>query len=172
MPERDRVVIAAYDPHWPIHFETERAALANLFRDVPLRIKHIGSTAVPGLGAKPIIDIMLGVDALGEVEIRIPPIEALGYEYVQQFEDKLPERRYFRKMARGCRTHHLHCVELTSGFWSDHLAFRDLLRADSELARDYHQLKCELAERYGEDLDTYAAAKTNFIQTAIRRTRL
>ncbi|MEW5940023.1 MAG: GrpB family protein, partial [Chloroflexota bacterium] len=102
-----KVVIAPYDPNWPILFEQEKARLEGALGDHVLDIQHIGSTSVPGLGAKPIIDIMIAVRSLEEAdEFCIRPIVEMGYEYVKEFERETPMRRYFRKSNEaGVRTH-------------------------------------------------------------------
>jgi GrpB-like predicted nucleotidyltransferase (UPF0157 family) len=170
----DPVVIATYDPRWPQRFEVERASLADLFSGAGATIEHVGSTAVPGLGAKPKIDIMLGIGVLHDVELRIPSLASFGYEYVPELEVQLPERRYFRKPAEGERTHHLHCVTRPSEFWRRHLLFRDYLRAHPDDARAYFQLKQRLASEHRTDRVAYTAAKSEFIESildkAARRT--
>ncbi|MEK7247869.1 MAG: GrpB family protein, partial [Chloroflexota bacterium] len=132
-------------------------------------IEHVGSTAVPGLAAKPIIDIMPAIRSLADARHIIAPMEALGYEYVPEFEDDLPERRYFRRGVP--RSHHVHVVETTSTFWRRHLAFRDYLRAHPETAAEYAALKRRLADGYGSDSGGYTNAKTEFI-TRIERLAL
>ena len=111
-------------------------------------VERVGSTAVPGLGAKPVIDVMVGVSQLAEAEGRIGALEGAGYEYVQKYEIELPERRYFRKPRLGPSAYHLHCVVKGSSFWVRHLAFRDYLRAHPESAAAYCELKRELAVRF------------------------
>ena len=118
-------------------FLTERAVLSQVFRDATVRIEHVGSTSVSGLGAKPMIDIMLGVEHLAIVESRTPQLAAAGYKYVPELEAEFPERRYFRKPPSGARTHNLHAVEVGSSFWSRHLLFRDFLRTHPEVAAQY-----------------------------------
>lgn len=158
----DRVTIVPYDPDWPRRFSEECRALAAVFAGREAVIEHVGSTAVPGLGAKPVIDIMVGVPVLVEVERRIPALEAAGYEYVQEYERQLSDRRYFRKPRRGPRAFHLHCVVTGSDFWIRHLAFRDDLRTHPESAAAYYNLKRELAGRVSKG--EYTEAKSAFIE--------
>jgi GrpB-like predicted nucleotidyltransferase (UPF0157 family) len=158
----DRVTVVPYDPAWPGRFDEERRALAAVFVGSDAVIEHIGSTAVPGLGAKPVIDIMVGVPVLVAVDDRIPALEAAGYEYVQEYEQQLPDRRYFRKPRLGPRAFHVHCVVRGSDFWNLHLAFRDRLRAHPELAAAYDSLKRELALRVSKG--EYTEAKSPFIE--------
>ncbi len=133
--------------------------------DYVVDIQHIGSTSVPGLGAKPVIDIMIGVRSLADADAYcIEPIVGLGYEYVKAFEVELPFRRYFRKdNADGVRTHQIHLVEITSEWWERHLIFRDYLRTHPEASEAYERLKRELAAQPFETTNDYADAKTEFI---------
>ena len=120
-----------------------------MFAGTEAAIEHVGSTAVPGLGAKPVIDVMVGLSRLAQAEDRIAALEAAGYEYVRKYERQRPERRYFRKPRLGPRGVHLHCVVEGSHFWVRHLAFRDYLHAHPESAAAYYKLKRELAVRWG-----------------------
>ncbi|MHC4235325.1 MAG: GrpB family protein [Planctomycetota bacterium] len=163
------IVVVPYDPEWPALFEQERAALTRIFPPSVAAIEHIGSTAVTGLGAKPVIDIMVGVDQLAAVVGRIAAVEDLGYEYVPEYESELPDRRYFRKPREQPRTHHLHAVERESEFWRRHLQFRDFLRANAEAVRDYYELKCRLSREYGQDHIAYTEAKSEFIERCLAR---
>lgn len=160
----DSVIIVHYNPDWPVQFEAERARLLVVFAQLDVVIEHVGSTAVPGLGAKPIIDIMVGVSRLADVEGRIPELEAHGYEYVPQYEEQLPERRYFRK-PRSIPKYHLHCVVEQSDFWIRHLVFRDYLRAHPESAAAYFALKQTLAATHGKR--EYTEAKSPFIESIL-----
>ena len=158
----EAVIVVPYDSEWPCRFERERAVLDSVFAGSEAAIEHVGSTAVPGLGAKPVIDIMVGVSHLAEAEGRIAALEAAGYEYVQKHERQLPERRYFRKPRLGPSAYHLHCVVRGSNFWARQLAFRDYLRAHPESAAAYYALKRELAVRFRKE--EYTKAKSPFIE--------
>jgi GrpB-like predicted nucleotidyltransferase (UPF0157 family) len=164
----ERVILVPYNPDWPRRFEEERHTLAGVFAGTEASIEHIGSTAVPGLGSKPVIDVMVGVGALTDVEARIPALEATGYEYVQKHEQQLPERRYFGKPRQRPREFHLHCVVKGSDFWIKHLAFRDYLRAHPDVAAAYYELKRDLATRLTKE--EYTEAKSPFIQSVLRKT--
>lgn len=171
-PQSDEVVVVEYNPLWPQLFEEEKARILSLIKAWVLEIEHVGSTAVPGLGAKPIIDIMVGLRSLDDARHCIPLLETIGYEYVPKHEAVMPERRYFHKgSTRFKRTHHLHIVETTSEFWERHLLFRDYLRAHEETARDYYELKKTLATRFRADRGAYTDAKTSFIQQVIEQAR-
>jgi len=162
---RQHVVIVPYDPEWPRRFEAERHILTNVFAGCKAIVEHVGSTAVPGLGAKPVLDIMIGVPLLIEAERRIPALEAHGYEYVEEYERELPDRRYFRKPRLGPRAVHLHCVLTGSDFWIRHLAFRDHLRAHPDTAAAYDELKRRLATRVSKA--EYTDAKSPFIENVL-----
>ncbi len=163
------IELAAYSPEWPQRFAAEQSALAAIFPAPAFRIEHIGSTSVPGLAAKPIVDILLGAPALAQIEARIPAIEAIGYRYRPELETVLPQRRYFVKPTDPPRHFHLHAVESESAFWIEHLLFRDALRALPALAAEYGALKNELASRHRDDRGAYTDAKAPFIRSVIER---
>ncbi len=165
------IAVVEYNPRWPRLFEEEKARLLAAAGGVLTAVEHIGSTAVPGLAAKPIIDAMGGVHRLDDAMGCVHALEGIGYEYVPEYEAYIPERRYFRKprTGQGPRTHHLHVVEMTSGFWRRHLLFRDYLRAHPEVAREYEDLKQRLAVEYGDDGWGYTEAKTVFINGVVAR---
>jgi GrpB-like predicted nucleotidyltransferase (UPF0157 family) len=169
MSAPDPLALSGYSPLWPAIFDFERARLEAILGGDAGVIEHIGSTAVPGLGGRPIVDIMLGVADLAMVERHIDALAADGYRYVPQFEKAVPERRYFVK-ARGQPGHfHLHAVVLASRFWNRHLAFRDALRADAKLAADYWKVKQRLVARFPNDREAYTEAKSAFIREVLGR---
>ena len=150
-----------------MRFEAERLVLAQAFESVSCVIEHVGSTAVPELAAKPIIDIMLGVHSLADIEARIETMGMLDYEYMPQHENVMPERRYFAKPVVRPRYFHVHAVVLDGAFWNEHLIFRDALRANPKLAQSYASLKLQLAAEFGEDREGYTNAKGSFIRSVI-----
>lgn len=172
----EEVDIVHYDPHWPILFETERNHLrACLPPDLISRIEHFGSTAVPGLPAKPIVDILVEVADLRETRRKIVPIlEDQGYEYFWRpsFDDDRPPfyAWFIKRDASGKRTHHIHMVEADSELW-DRLLFRDYLIQHPGTAREYGALKMRLAEAYHGDRVAYTKAKTDFIVATTRKAR-
>jgi GrpB-like predicted nucleotidyltransferase (UPF0157 family) len=137
--------VVPYRAEWPDLFAREAQLLEEIFLGRNARIEHVGSTAVPGLGAKPIIDIMIGVHTLIDAEDRVGELARIKYEYVPEYEAELPDRRYFRKPFTRPRTHHLHVVPFGSDFWKNHLRFRDYLRTHANIADEYWQLKLQLA---------------------------
>lgn len=173
----ERIDIVPYDPAWPASFEAEAAELRRLLpSELVGRIEHFGSTAVPGLAAKPIIDMMVEVPSLAVVAQRIAPIlTPLGYEFFwRDAERGLPGIAYawfIKRDAEGHRTHHIHCLEARSSEW-ERLLFRDYLRAHPEAAREYDALKRSIAEKHPDDRVAYSKAKTGFVRRvmdAVRR---
>lgn len=165
------VVVVDYDPRWPRRFEEEKARILAAIGRYAVAIEHFGSTAVPGLAAKPIIDVLVGVRKLEEAKPCIEPLEAIGYEYVPEYEAEIPDRRYFRKPRTPPRTHHLGIVAFGGAFWQRHLLFRDYLRAHPDIAKQYAELKWAIAAKYGEDRVAYTNAKTEFIRAIEARAR-
>jgi GrpB-like predicted nucleotidyltransferase (UPF0157 family) len=157
-------MIADYSPHWPGQFNAEASIIRAAFGATKIELEHIGSTAVPGLPAKPIIDILLGATSLAEIEGHISHLETVGYRYVREFEKQLPERRYFVKPDGGAMQFHLHAVERGGPFWRDHLRFRDALREQPALREQYQELKRQLASSFRLDRDAYTNGKAPFIE--------
>jgi len=164
-PSDEPVRLIAYDPDWPRRFELERATLSGaIWPWIDGGIHHVGSTAVPGLEAKPIIDILAGVRDLDESRGCFDPLAALGYLYAPYME---AEMQWFCKPHPSRRTHHLHLVPTGSERFRAELNFRDLLRADDLLAAEYLALKQRLAGSFENDRDAYTAAKSEFIRRAL-----
>jgi GrpB-like predicted nucleotidyltransferase (UPF0157 family) len=159
-----KVSIVEYQPEWRKMFETEKGILQTTLREVLSRIEHIGSTAVAGLAAKPIIDLMIGLEDFSIADQVVPKIEASGYEYIQKYEAVMPFRRFFIKEQSGIRTHQIHMVGMGGEFWERLILFRDYLRRNPGVAEQYASLKRGLAEREWEDVNEYADAKTEFIR--------
>ncbi len=157
--------ISPYDSGWPVAFEKERVALtAAIGGWAPGGIHHVGSTAVPGLEAKPVIDILVGVEDLESSRACFEPLAGLGYLYAPYRPE---EMHWFCKPHPSRRTHHLHLVPSSSRRYAEELAFRDRLRTDPDLARDYVALKRDLAGRLPDDRDAYTDAKADFIRAAL-----
>jgi GrpB-like predicted nucleotidyltransferase (UPF0157 family) len=158
-----KVLLTPYSLSWPRDFEAEKLSLQQQI-SLPVKIEHIGSTSVAGLCAKPIIDILIGVANESQLDILVPEIQDLGYQYISRYENEMPYRRFFLKEKNAVRTHQIHAVAYKSTFWIRHLQFRDYLRAHSEVAEEYAALKRRLAERDWESINDYADAKTAFIR--------
>jgi GrpB-like predicted nucleotidyltransferase (UPF0157 family) len=161
------LVIADYDPEWPARYEAEKALILKAIGHIIADIEHIGSTSVPGLGAKPIIDIMIGLHRLDDAVECIPRLEAIGHKYVPEFEAFVPDRRFFRKGPDEARTHHIHMVERASEFWNDRILFRDYMRSHEDDAILYLLLKKELAARFGSNRQGYSDAKASFVSAIL-----
>lgn len=166
MAHRAPLLIEQYSPAWPMTFERERE---RLLAQLPAGfvLEHIGSTSVPGLAAKSIIDMMLGGPDLAAVDQVVPRLQSLGYDYRPEHEVAFPQRRFLALPLSRPRHFHLHAVQTGAAFWNEHLAFRDRLRADAELADAYAALKRELARQYGDDREGYTLAKSDFIRVAL-----
>ena len=161
------VEIVPYSAEWPRLFASEAEQLMRTLAPwLAGKIEHIGSTAVPGLCAKPIIDIMAPVQDLAHAA---PAIEALGALSYCYFPYKPTEMLWFCKPSPTCRTHHLHLVPSVSRVWQQRLAFRDALRRGPGLANDYEQLKIRLAATHAQDREAYTEAKSPFIQSVLQR---
>lgn len=168
--EADKVIVVDYDPKWPAMFEAEKAAILAGAGAWIEDIQHVGSTSVPGLAAKPIIDIMIAVYDLQMVEKCVWPITQLGYAYMGEYG--LPERHFFRKPpADGWhgRTHHIHMVLKDSNQWNNQIHFRDYLRTHPEACQQYEDLKRDLVARFANDRYGYGEAKEEFIFATLRK---
>ena len=161
------IEVAPYDARWPAAFEQERALLAEALGPwLAGPPEHIGSTAVPGLAAKPGIDIMAPVHTLAASRPAIEAARELGYVHYPYKPDVM---HWFCKPSAAHRTHHLHLVPLGSPLWRERLAFRDALRADPELRASYQALKLDLAQRHRLVREAYTDAKTPFIEQVLRQ---
>jgi GrpB-like predicted nucleotidyltransferase (UPF0157 family) len=159
------VEVVAYDPAWPSQFAEERAALEGLLAHwVVADIEHVGSTAVPGLAAKPVIDIMAPVESLEASRGSIEAASRAGYTYWPYKADVM---HWFCKPSAARRTHHLHVVPFESPLWFDRLRFRDALRSDANLAERYAELKLRLAGRYRHDREAYTEGKSGFVAAVL-----
>jgi len=158
------LVLAPYDPTWPAEFAAEEARILDAVRGLPIRLEHVGSTAVPGLDAKPIIDILAGCPPRADRGAYVAALRQIGYEHKGAFG--IPGRNYFRRGSP--RSHHLHLVSWSSALWHRHLAFRDALRADASLRQEYAALKRDLARTFADDKEKYTSAKGPFIASVLR----
>ena len=158
-----RVSVVPHDPAWHQNFEIESKQIARALGDIVLSLHHIGSTAIPGIFAKPIIDILLIVDNINHLDDKSSAMEQLGYEAMGEFG--ITGRRFFRKEdASGIRTHHVHAFQAGSPEFERHLAFRDFLLAHPLGAQAYSTLKQKLAQEHPDDIDAYMDGKDTFIK--------
>ena len=161
------VEIAPYDPGWAGRFETESTRIAAALGDQVVRLEHVGSTSVPGLGAKPVIDIQVSVPSMVPRSTYKDPLVGLGYRWA--LDPWTDEHEFFSRDEDDRRTFHVHVCSAGSEWKQHHLAFRDWLRNNPEDAAAYERLKRELAERHRRDSDSYNDAKTAFIQEVEER---
>lgn len=156
----DEIALHPYDPRWPALYEEERPRILAAVGALALAVAHVGSTAVPGLDAKPIVDIVLVVPSKDDFDAVSAALRPLGY-----LEWPYPEQRFHMKLVDGVRTHHVHAVPRDSDFLERHLLFRDYLRAHPDVARAYLCLKRELVARHRTDREAYTDAKSAFVRT-------
>jgi GrpB-like predicted nucleotidyltransferase (UPF0157 family) len=161
--KRGTVILQPHDEKWHILFEDERSQILNAVGDYALKIEHVGSTAICGISAKPILDVMVALSKYDDGGKCIAGLEVLGYEY--KGENGVPGRHFFGKGVP--RTHHLHMVELKSDFWARHLAFRDFLNCDKSVALEYDRLKRNLAARFPNDRESYTNGKFAFVEKVL-----
>jgi len=160
---QEDVVVVDYDPCWPGAFERERERILAALPGAFVGIEHIGSTAVPGLPAKPIIDMLAGVDGLARVGSMIEPMRALGYAASTTFSNDITDHLWFMRWIEGRRTHQFHVVLHGDEQWVQRLRFRDALRSDVRVAREYANLKATLAAQFRADRRAYTAGKAAFV---------
>ncbi len=165
------LAIVPYSAEWPREFERERHRIAGSLGALALRIDHNGSTSVPGLAAKPVIDIQISVDRLDPLSAYAPGLARIGYVHVPHADDAFCP--FFHRPSQWPHTHHVHVVEAGGAEERRTLAFRDYLRAHDSVAREYEALKRGLAEQFTADQfasrQAYADAKTEFIEGVIAR---
>ena len=162
------VHLAPYSSRWSLEFESERVTLAGELRSLVVRIEHVGSTAVPGLCAKPIVDIAVAIHDAAAAQPVAAGLERLSYRFAVDAGDE-GGLIYFKESARSIRTHHVHVVAIDDPQWANYLGFRDRLRNDGRLRAQYAVLKRELACLYPSDRDAYTAAKTKFVRDALAK---
>jgi GrpB-like predicted nucleotidyltransferase (UPF0157 family) len=158
-----KVEVFPHDPKWRHEFEKESKRIIPALGENVVMVHHIGSTAIPNIYAKPIIDMLVEVNDITQVDKRNSAMEALGYETMGEFG--ISGRRYFRKDNKmGVRTHHVHTFEVNSKEVERHLAFRDYMVAHPEDAQKYSELKRRLAKQYPNDINGYMDGKDGFIK--------
>jgi GrpB-like predicted nucleotidyltransferase (UPF0157 family) len=161
--------VVDYDPNWPALYETEKALIAAALGTSMIQIEHFGSTSVPGLAAKAVIDIAVGVKNLNLVRTFVPALEKLGYRYEPGYEQILPARLFLWKGTPLIHTHHLSLEVPGTPIWVEHFLFRDYLRRHPDEARHYGELKRELAARCVTDMEAYVRGKTDFVTACLEK---
>lgn len=159
------ITILPHDPSWAKRRADEVARLKSRLGD--LLIEHVGSTAVPGLAAKPVIDLLVGLDDASDGERVSGCLKALNYQKGQSQSNE-PGTLFFERTDGSGGTFHLHVAPRESVYWRDMLNFRDALRADPDLACEYVALKERLAAAFPHDIDAYSAGKSDFVAAALR----
>lgn len=163
-----KVKVVAHDPTWRNTFEAESKSVGAALGENVVAIHHIGSTAIPNIYAKPVIDILVEVRNINEVEKRTSAMESIGYEAMGEYG--IPNRRYFRKNnQKGIRTHQIHIFEIGSAQIARHLSFRDYMIAHTEEAQKYSELKRKLADEHPLNMEAYIDGKDDFIKEIDRR---
>jgi GrpB-like predicted nucleotidyltransferase (UPF0157 family) len=161
------VRLVDYDERWPFLFAAEARRIRDQCGTLALRLEHIGGTSIPGMCAKPVLDIAAGRPAETTLEDYVVALERAGYVY--RGERGVPGREYFRRGQP--RAYHVHLVEAAGALWSDYIVFRDYLRADAEAARQFAAQKRALAARFARDREAYMNAKGPHVAEILRRAR-
>lgn len=156
------IEVVPYNPHWPYLFRQEARKIAAALAGEIVLIHHIGSTAIPGIKAKPVIDCLIEVRQIERVDAYNDELISLGY--TPRGENGIPSRRYFNKKIEEEHTHHLHVFQIGHPEICRHLEFRDYLRTHPNKAQAYSQLKEKLAEKYRHDSVAYTEGKNDFVQ--------
>lgn len=152
-------MLVGHDPGWAQVYKAEKQRIRAALAGLALDIQHCGSTAIPGIRAKPILDVLVGVERLARGRDCVPLLRGIGYAYLG--EDLVPNEHFFGKGAP--RTHHLHLVEWHGPGWQEKVLFRDRLLADHAAAQRYEARKMALAARFPNDRASYTKAKATFI---------
>lgn len=163
--KRGTVSVVEYQPSWVAAFDEEKQQLLDALGDNVSGIEHVGSTSVPGLAAKPIIDMLAAVDDLSVYKRLIEPLTALGYEFMP--ERVFADRVFFPKGPRENRTHHLSLAVKNSDGWNKTIAFRDYLRENASARDKYQSFKTQLAAKYPNDRASYTKAKEQLIEVIL-----
>lgn len=165
---RDPIRVVPYDPAWPSAFEREAARVRPLLEPyLTGPVEHIGSTAVPGLAAKPIIDMVAVVRSYDDAAAIAAALQPLGWAWAPEPQDDELRRASFCFPDPGYRSHHLHAIEDSSPHWRRWIAFRDALRAEAALAGDYAALKTQLARDFAHERDRYRSGKSAFVAAVL-----
>lgn len=160
-----KVRLAPHDPRWNTLYLEEKEKLVGLWKDKALDIQHVGSTSIPNILAKPILDIVIGVEDLSASDAMQPAMAGIGYDYPRDVG--IPADLIYGKGTP--RTHLVHVVVLNSSQWHQYIVFRDTLCAHPSIAAAYEKLKRELAQMYGDDRAKYTEAKGDFVGDVMRR---
>jgi GrpB-like predicted nucleotidyltransferase (UPF0157 family) len=164
--------VVDYDPNWPSLYEAEKESILTALGNRMIQIEHFGSTSVPGLPAKPVIDIAVGVESLQQAQNYIPSLENLGYKYEPELEVDTPARYFLWKGTPLVHTYHISMEVPGSPSWAEHILFRDYLRQHPDEACRYQNLKQELAVRCVTDMEAYVSGKTAFVVSCLEKAKI
>jgi len=167
--KRGMVVLRTHNPQWEELFKQEKELISSAIADFLIDIQHIGSTAIPNIVAKPIIDIAVAIDSLDNIEKIIPSLENISFIY--RGEQGIPDRHLFVKGGENVRTHHLHVMQKGHYEWDKHILFRDYLKKHPNDAKQYSELKQKLFLKYGNDREKYTEGKSEVIQNIIEKAK-
>ena len=167
--DKRRVGVVSYNPNWTEIYKEESKKIKNVLSDIIVDIHHIGSTAIPGIKAKPVIDILVEVKDIEAVDQYNNKMEELGYEVMGEYG--IPKRRFFRKGGNN-RTHHIHIFQVGNEEIERHINFKEYLIAHPDKAREYSKLKEKLTNKYTYDVENYTNGKSDFIKEIDRKAKL
>lgn len=164
--KRGIVKLVAHHDEWQKEFVKEKQALLKALSGFDVTIEHVGSTAIPEVVAKPIIDMMLGIHDIADQKNIYKILESIGY--IDRGDGGIPEQNLFVRGPEDCRTHYLHVTKLKSNYWTEHIVFRDYLRKNKKAREEYNELKKNLAKKYSNKREFYTKLKTPFIQEVLK----
>jgi GrpB-like predicted nucleotidyltransferase (UPF0157 family) len=169
--KRDKriVGVVSYNSNWKKMYKEESEKIKNVLSDIIIDIHHIGSTAIPGIKAKPVVDILVEVEDIEGVNQYNHKMKELGYEAMGEYG--IPKRRFFRKGGNN-RTHHIHVFQLGNKEIERHINFKEYLIAHPKKAREYSKLKEKLANKYNYDVENYTNSKSDFIKEIDKKAKL
>lgn len=166
MPNQRRILVVEYDPTWPLTFAALRAPIFEVLRNIASAVEHVGSTSVPGLAAKPIVDMDVVLPSRAEIPAAVEKLATLGY--VHRGDLGISEREAFYSPAH-LPTHNLYACVRGSAALANHLTIRDYLRRNSNAVAAYGQLKKQLADQFPTDMESYGAGKTAFLLDVLKK---
>lgn len=159
-----KIRLSEYQEEWKTLFKIEKIKIEKAIIDNFISIEHIGSTSIQNLAAKPIIDIMIGIQDFTKAENFVISLQDIGYKYIPEYETTFPERKFLIRFKNDIPTHHIHMVEYDSHFWRRHIFFREYLKQNPTTKENYESLKRNLELKEWKDGNEYASAKSEFIR--------
>ncbi len=165
--QRGKVKLVEYSPKWKELFDVEKIAIIEMLGEEAISVEHVGSTSIPGMIAKPILDVMVAVDSIDDYEHFTPLLKKLGYQFMRDNRDN-QEHVLYVKGGEEKRTHYLKFTNQDSRFWKEHVLFRDYLVSHPERAIEYKELKQDLLEKFKEEREKYTVGNEQFILEILR----